>query len=637
MRWVMLFSCMLACYVVFPQDPEMVRMLEDQADRESPVDTDEDLQHLHQLLRRPLLLNEASAEELAVFPFLTALHIEQFILYRKHLGPLAALEELQAVPGWEPDLIRKILPYVVIELPGHFSAKLKADIRKADHQLLIRGSTQAAMLIRYRLNAPLVSVNLTLEKDRGEQWWQGKNGLAFASAHIVLRNLGVVRQWVVGDYLVNFGQGLLLWQGRGLYKSSMAVMTKKQQALLTPYRSADENRFMRGTALWLEKGKWQGMAFFSRHGLDANKVVDSSSGVGWITSFLTSGLHRTESERTDRDAVDWTSMGAAIRYTEKRWAAGIHSLMHHFSVPIQRRPEPYNLFAIRGNNLQGIGMTGHYSWRGVHAFGEIAWDGSTYAGVGGVMVAADRHLDFSVLLRAADRSFHAFGASAFMENEEVNNEKGVYLGLSWRPDPTIIVDGYIDRFQFPWLRYRVNEPSEGMDHMVQVTWKPDKQTRVLIRWRGLERTETESGIAILRKSLSTFRSGLRFHIEHTVSRQWEWRGRMELSQQRQTDLFREKGFMAFLECHWQSKTGKWAGNSRVSFFNTSSYNTRIYAYEPDVMYYSTIPASFGRGMQAFFNLRLAINNKLNFYLKCSNVWKEGIAYSYMRGQFCFFL
>ncbi len=636
MKWTMFFSFMLACYTVFPQDPEMVRILEDQAERESTIDTEEDWQSLLHLLRRPLSLNEATAEDMAVFPFLTALHIEQFILYRKLLGPFSALEELQAVPGWEPALIRKILPYVAVESPGTLGKKLKDDLRKADHLVLVRGSSQSAMLLRYRLNAPMVGANLTLEKDRGEQWWQGKKGISFASAHIVLKNLGMVRQWVVGDYLVNLGQGLLLWQGRGLYKSSMAVMTKKQQAFLVPYRSADENRYMRGSAIWLGKQQWQGMAFVSRHGLDANLVKDSSNGSGWITAFQTSGLHRTEAERADRDAVAWTSMGGALRYTQKRWVAGIHGVLHQFSWPVQRRPEPYNQFSFKGRNLKGAGASGSYSWRGVHAFGELAWDGLRCAGIGGVMVAADRNLDFSVLLRAADRAYHAFGASAFMENEEVNNEKGAYLGMSWRPSSTITVDAFVDRFRFPWLRFRVNEPTAGMEQMVQITWKPDRKTRVLVRWRSLERTENESGNAILRKSLPTLRSGFRFHIEHIVSRQWEWRGRMELSQLLRIGHFKERGFMTYLECHWLSKKGKLAGNGRLAFFNTPSYDTRIYAYEPDVMYYSTIPASFGSGVQLFFNLRMAVSNKLNIYLKCYSAWKEGIASSYVRGQVTLF-
>jgi hypothetical protein len=95
--------------------------------------------------------------------------------------------------------------------------------------------------------------------------------------------------------------------------------------------------------------------------------------------------------------------------------------------------------------------------------------------------------------------------------------------------------------------------------------------------------------------------------------------------------------MAFLECHWLSNKGKLAGNGRLAFFDTPSYNTRIYAYEPDVMYYSTIPANFGKGMQLLFNLRMPINNKLNIYIKYSNSWKTGIAHGYIRGQICFFL
>ena len=51
--------------------------------------------------RHPLNLNQASSDELAALHLLTALQISNFMLYRKLLGSLLSIYELQAVPGWD--------------------------------------------------------------------------------------------------------------------------------------------------------------------------------------------------------------------------------------------------------------------------------------------------------------------------------------------------------------------------------------------------------------------------------------------------------------------------------------------------------------------------------------------------------
>lgn len=614
-------------------------MLEDQAEREQAVELEEDWISLQGLRRNPLLLNTAAAEDLAVFPFLTALHIEQFISYRKLLGPLADVYELQAVPGWDTAVIRRLLPYVRISAPGTVRDKVRESLQKAEHQLLWRttmGST-GPMLLRYQLRSPMVDAHVTLEKDRGESWWQQGKGLAFASAYVSIKQTGVLKQWVVGDYLVNLGQGLLLWQGRGIYKSTAPVMVKRQQAPIQPYRSLDENRFMRGTSVWLSKRSWQAVVFLSLKGQDANLKADSAGQKPVITSFLFSGLHRTASELADKDAVQHRAAGLVLRYQKERLAFSVQGVTHRFSHQIMRAALPYNAFALAGDRSQGISLSGNYGWRGVHAFGEWAYDGRRGAALAGLMAAADRSLDLSLLIRRIHPAYQAFGARAFTENEAVNNESGMYLGLSWRPLAGVSIDGYLDRFRFPWLKYRVDQPSEGTDQLIQFSWRPDRQTRLMLRWRYLKKAENESGAVILRKILSTGRSALRFHLERTVSPRWEWRARMEIIGLRSEGRIRERGFMGYLECHWMGGQIPLSGNARLGFFDTPTYESRIYAYEGDVMYYSVIPASYGRGMVGYINIRIPLANKCSIYIKCWRQVQSGIATGYIRGQFIWIL
>ena len=54
---------------------------------------------------------------------------------------------------------------------------------------------------------------------------------------------------------------------------------------------------------------------------------------------------------------------------------------------------------------------------------------------------------------------------------------------------------------------------------------------------------------------------------------------------------------------------------RTTWFNTDSYNSRIYAYENDVLYAFSIPAYFGKGWHNYINLKYELSEKLDVWFK----------------------
>ena len=98
----------------------------------------------------------------------------------------------------------------------------------------------------------------------GERILQKGHGISFVSFHLALYGKKNQRNMVVlGDYLVNIGQGLIHWQGRAVKKTGLPIMIKRQQPAIQPYRSNDENRFHRGLAMVIEQGKLSTSFFFS--------------------------------------------------------------------------------------------------------------------------------------------------------------------------------------------------------------------------------------------------------------------------------------------------------------------------------------------------------------------------------------
>src|SRR5690554_6801047 len=83
--------------------------------QEEDINHEELYENLLQYLLNPIDLNRSTPEELQTIYVFTPQHINNFFNYREKFGPLLSLYELQAVPGFDLDLIYRILPFVTLE------------------------------------------------------------------------------------------------------------------------------------------------------------------------------------------------------------------------------------------------------------------------------------------------------------------------------------------------------------------------------------------------------------------------------------------------------------------------------------------------------------------------------------------
>jgi hypothetical protein len=60
---------------------------------------------------------------------------------------------------------------------------------------------------------------------------------------------------------------------------------------------------------------------------------------------------------------------------------------------------------------------------------------------------------------------------------------------------------------------------------------------------------------------------------------------------------------------------KYSGNLRLQYFETDGYNSRIYAYENDVLYYYAIPVFFNKGWKYYLNISFDLDSRISFWLK----------------------
>lgn len=629
------------------QDQQIARLLEDQIVASEGNDQDEDLYSLDLYQRKKLNINLANAEELAVFPFWNPLLTEQLVRYRKLLGNIENVLELQAIPGFTTDIIRKLSPYVTVLQQESLDKSIKKSLQNADQMFLFRTSLVSTtsdtsafnpyLLLRYQLQSTHLSVGLLTEKDNGESFFQSKKGISFLSNYLSFQQLGRVKKLILGDYLISIGQGLMLWQGRPVRKTSLPMLVKREASALQAYRSTDENRYMRGVGLDINLGMVGIIGFLSSNTMDGTIREDTVQHIKYVSAFNNSGLHRSESELNGKNTVKINSGGLVIQYALPSFKIGYGLVQHHLSVPIFHELLPYNLYALNGKKWISQGI--HYATtiRNLHFFGEIAVDGPLHwASVNGLLISVDPKLDISLLYRKVDKAYRSYLSNAFTEGTEANNESGLYIGMMLKIHSKFSLGIYVDNYRFSWLRYGINKLGWGQDNMIIFTWKPAKPTELYLRIKSEQKSANILSEATMMPVGMVKSTTCRVHIEHQFSLQTSWRLRMEYSIYN-NETVKSSGMVTYSDLFWKWPRKSIQFNGRIMVFDTKDYNSRIYAFENDLAFSSSIPSFYGRGIKTYINCRIEVAKRCNLYLKYaylikseekSNVFRTELVYRF---------
>ena len=604
---------------------------------------------LQYLKKHPLNLNEADADELKELFFLTDLQIESLLSYRRLLGKFISIYELQAIPAWDVVTIKKILQFVTTNNPVSTIGDLKKRFAIGDHELLFRfsetiekssgymatsGSTKylgsrQRLLFRYRYQYKnLLQYGIVGEKDAGEQFFQGKQkyGFDFYSLHLFARNLGRIQALALGDFTVNMGQGLIQWQSIAFSKSAEVLAVKRQLSVLRPYNSSGEFYFNRGAGATIRLREMEATVFVSMRKLSANVVLDTINNEDFISSILNSGYHRTTTEADHKNNLQQFSCGGNITYRRRSWHIGVNGVNYNFSSPVQKRNEPYNLFAISGRRWNNFSIDYSWTYRNLHLFGEMATDKNLNRAIlNGGLVSVDPHIDLCFVHRAIDKRYQAVYGNAFTENSFPTNENGIYIGISIRPMTGWRFDLYSDFYRFPWLKYLVDAPAYGKDFLVQGTFAPNKQLMIYSRFRSESKQSDISGNMSVTNYIGMIpKQSWRTQINYKINSSTTIRNRVEILWYDKNvrpgdptggEYDFETGFLTFFDLLYKPLLKPYSGNVRLEYFETNGYNSRIYTYENDVLYSFSIPGFYDKGYRYYINLSIDAMRKLSVWMR----------------------
>jgi hypothetical protein len=76
---------------------------------------------------------------------------------------------------------------------------------------------------------------------------------------------------------------------------------------------------------------------------------------------------------------------------------------------------------------------------------------------------------------------------------------------------------------------------------------------------------------------------------------------------------KDQGFLGYVEGSYDFK--RLSVDLRFQYFETNSYDSRIYVYESDVLYSYSIPAFYDKGTRCYFNLHYKLMRNFVIYLR----------------------
>lgn len=471
-----------------------------QNNEDDSYDYDTYYEHFNELKNKQIDLNSASIYDLESSQLFDEEQINSLLKHIEKNGKLISIYELQAIPYFETDFIRNIIPFVKVK--GNiddFNIKFGKLISKGKYQMFLRYQQKfpktegyknnnylgnpSKLYLRFKYNyGNRFSYGITAEKDAGEPMFKNKNkaGFDFYSFHLFWRKNAKWQAIAFGDYQINMGQGLVLWTGFGFNKSVSAAIVKKQSTTLKPFTSVNEYLFMRGAAFTYQAKDFLFTPFVSFKNIDGNiNYTDTLENEIESNRIQLAGYHRTVIELQSKNALQELKTGFNLQYLKRNKHIGLNYVNTYFTKPIAFELKLYNKYQFQGKLLQNISVDYHFLLKSFHFFGEEALSISQnqvgYALLNGVIFNPSKFADISLVHRYYAPQYQTVNyTKAFGENTAPNNEHGIYFGTQLNPLSKITLSAYYDFYKFPWLKYRADKPSKGQDVLFQIKYKHNK-------------------------------------------------------------------------------------------------------------------------------------------------------------------
>jgi hypothetical protein len=221
---------------------------------------------------------------------------------------------------------------------------------------------------------------------------------------------------------------------------------------------------------------------------------------------------------------------------------------------------------------------------------------------------------------------HSFGFGDRSGNTQ--NETGFYTGIQLTPLKGLSVNAYYDQFKFPYRTYSDAVPTIGNDFLVFSEWKANSQLLFNFKYRYQNQEGTVSIIDEFNRSVRVLDNrnqlNLRIGFAYQFKNNLRVRSRLEYVYVGYKDFGGDnKGFLFYSDARFVPLP-KLTFDARIIFFQTDSYDSRIYEYEDDVRGVMSNTGLYGNGTRWYLLARYKVFNSIELQAKYAETYQDGV-------------
>ncbi|MCK5825108.1 MAG: helix-hairpin-helix domain-containing protein [Ichthyobacteriaceae bacterium] len=605
-------------------------------------------------------VNNVGVEEIKKLQLvLNTYQISNLWSYLKRNGELYSVYELTSIKGFDRTVIEKLIPFIeILPIKSIRKYSFKDYLKYSKTHLLLKTqildsptnnfldsisffSSNYSKYIKLKFNSMnRIKLGLTLETDAGEQMLNGYDSVFdYQSFNVEFNNMFGFQKIVIGDYGLEFGQGLVLWSTFGFSKTSNATNVIKLSRGAVSHGGTNENEFFRGAVVQYKISDFSITPFYSNNIIDANLKEHNS--------IVNSGLHRTDNEIGTQNNVEKQDFGLNVKRTFSKVSTSVTYVETSYNKFISSGNEVRNKFSFSGNKNRLLSVDYFCNLNEVFLAGEFAKNFEGGLAVNSsVLFAPMPEFNATVLYRNINKEYNAFNNSPFAEYSS-GAEKGVYIGVKSELNKFLTINAYVDWFEKTWVYYLNDSPSKGTETMFSVDYKFNRQSVLNFRVRHEQKASNVSGNYIgyevdknfLNKSVDTNKGTYRLNLKNKISNQFSVSTRAEYVTYKHVDF--EDGWLLSEQIVWKPLNSEFQVYASYAVYNTDSWFTRIYIYERDVLYAFSVPAYYGRGERLLIGAKYKILKNINLWARYSvasiSPTKQGVMQrdSYIKSLFKF--
>lgn len=557
---------------------------------------------LCELERHPININMTSREELEELMFLSAQQIEAIIEYLYRYGEMKSTAELQMITEIGPQTRQLLECFIYVGNGPKASTRTK-------HELMINArvplnnyegdengylGSNCRHWFRYQMEqGGDMKLGLVASQDAGEPFFSDRNkyGYDYYSPYLQLRKMGRLETLVAGNFRVSMGMGMVMNNSFGLGKIATLQNLGRHTAVLRAHSSRTIG-YLQGVGATLNLGKGlKTTAFVSYTPMDATLNKDGSA-----RTIITSGYHRTETEMAKKHNLHAFKTGGSLRYDAGRLHLALNALYAH----LDRKLSPdksylYNYYRPEGTEFKNASIDYGYRSSRWALNGETATDGSGHiATINTISMTTNSGLSILALQRYYSYRYTSLDAQSYSDGNRVQNESGVYVGLSWQPTPRWQITAYTDYAYHPWTTYREKSSSYSWDNLLQCVHTSDKW-KLTARYRFKVKENQHFTRLSAEYTSQNFSSRTQFDGGYMAEKESELGAMLNES--------------VTYACHWLRL------NAGIGYFHTDSYNSRVYLYESGPLYTYSMQQFYGEGIRYWLMLRAQAGRNLMFTAK----------------------